>query len=87
MYATCAGLCGQSLPVSQRKKLPGIGLAFILSGMFVIIGYGLAVFVAKGEASTVNTILHWMAQGFSLVATLCLSWGMAMMALGFMGDN
>ena len=77
----------KSLPVSQRKKLPRIGIAFILSGVFIIVGYGMAMVVSKAEPSIMQTILKLMAQGFSLVSTLCLSGGITMMTLGFMGEN
>jgi hypothetical protein len=77
----------QSLKVSQRKKLPRIGISFVLSGVFVIVGYGIAMVAVKAEPSNAQTILKWMGQGFSLVATLCLSWGMTMMTLGFMGED
>lgn len=77
----------KSLQANQRKRLPYIGIAFILSGVFLIVGFGIAMVATNSEPSAALPILKWMAQGFSLVATFCLAGGMTMMTWGFMGED
>ncbi|MDD5135340.1 MAG: hypothetical protein PHP01_08020 [Phycisphaerae bacterium] len=77
----------KSLQPKQRKRLPVIGISLILSGVLIIVGYGLMALAVKAEPSVTREALKMMGQFFFLVATFFSSGGMAMMTLGFMGED
>lgn len=77
----------KSVEPRQRKRLPQVGVLFIMSGVLVISGYGLMKVGIKAEPSIAKEILMLMAQFFFHGGTLCLAGGIATMTLRFLGED